>query len=275
MDEIQDKMLTSPREEVSKLEKRLIAVEENIEITQRNIGKTEEAVKQKNKEIKDLEEEIQKHELREEEQVLAKKRLAAAINAEKRLRSTYSLCDETLRKKLQFKINNIFNQISVTPYQVKLDKEYAISLYDQTGIIAQSQGESQILSLSFIAGIIDLVREWNMSKGDNSNPETIAYPIIMDSPFGTLDQTNRPRVVQHINKIANQVIMMVSSTQWRNEVEEAALNNIGKTYVLTYFTPKETFKKKISIIYKEKSYTLVQKSPNDYEYTEILEVDHG
>lgn len=275
LDEIHDKMLTCPREEVSRLQNRLSGVEENIENTNRTIWEIEYNSKQLNKEIEELEEEIQEHESKEEQQALVKKRLAAAVDAGKRLIKTYKLCDDKLRKKLQNKMNTIFQKISVTPYHVQLDKEYSIGLFDQTGTIARSQGESQLLSLSFIAGIIDLVREWNITNKENTDPETIEYPIIMDSPFGTLDQTNRPRVVQHINKIADQVVMMVSSTQWKGEVEQAALENIGKSYVLTYYTSKEDFKHNVSIPYKGKKYALVRKSPNDYEYTEIIEVDHG
>ncbi len=57
--------------------------------------------------------------------------------------------------------------------------------------VAASTGENQILSLSFIASIIDKVREWSEKRKMMNVPDSSTFPIVMDSPFGSLDERSR------------------------------------------------------------------------------------
>jgi DNA sulfur modification protein DndD len=63
--------------------------------------------------------------------------------------------------------------------------------------VPASTGENQVLSLSFIGAIIDRVRDW--SRKDRQSqwlmpPDGGNYPMVMDSPFGSLDETYRRQV---------------------------------------------------------------------------------
>ena len=75
--------------------------------------------------------------------------------------------------------------------------------------------------------------------------------------------------------LADQLIVMASKTQWRGEVAEEMLPRIGKGYVLIYHSPKEDCQ--VDEIHIDgETYPLIRQSPNEYEFTEIVEVyRHG
>nr|GFA45752.1 hypothetical protein [Tanacetum cinerariifolium] len=65
------------------------------------------------------------------------------------------------------------------------------------------------------------------------------YPIVMDSPFGALDPEYRQKVATFIPALADQVIVMVSKSQWRGEVESELSKRLGKQYTLKYHKPDQ------------------------------------
>ena len=102
-------------------------------------------------------------------------------------------------------------------------------------------------------------------------PDSSTFPIVMDSPFGSLDEIYRRQVAKSIPQLANQLIVLVTNTQWRGEVAEEMKNYIGKEYILVYNSPKpdcqEDFLKIGGV-----TYPLVKRSSNEFEYTEIIAV---
>jgi len=133
----------------------------------------------------------------------------------------------------------------VVPYIPRLTEKYELHLVETTTgqerLVAASTGENQVLSLSFIGAIIDRVKDW--SRKDRQSqwlmpPDGGNYPMVMDSPFGSLDETYRRQVARSLPTLANQLVVLVSKTQWRGEVAEEMANYIGRQYVLVYNTPK-------------------------------------
>lgn len=178
------------------------------------------------------------------------------------------------RYSLEKRVQEIFSAISFTPYLPRISNDYDLRLVENTsGIavsVAASTGENQILSLSFIGGIIDRVRDWSQ-KNTLMGPDSSTFPIVMDSPFGSLDEIYRRQVAKSIPQLANQLIVLVTKTQWRGEVEQEMANYIGKQYVLVYNSPKPDCEED-SIELEGVKYPLVQRSPNEFEYSEIVEV---
>jgi DNA sulfur modification protein DndD len=280
LDEIKKKLAGSPREEVSSLQARLSQLEEDVTKTNQSIGATNKDIRDVSEEIDDLQDQISQHKGLEDLQDLATRRVNAAVDARDRIKKVYENVNEQLRKKFETSINKYFHQISVSPYVAKLDSAYSLELYDQSINVpipvARSQGESQVLCLSFIAGFVDLAKEWcAKSQGNVVGPENVEYPIVMDSPFGALDTTNRRHVTEHINRVADQVVMMVSSTQWRGEVSGASAGKVGKSYVLSYHTPNDDLREKVTTELNGQTYDLVRRSVNEFEYTEVIEVTNG
>jgi DNA sulfur modification protein DndD len=175
-------------------------------------------------------------------------------------------------------VQEIFRDISFTPYIPKISDKYELMLVENTaGLempVAASTGENQILSLSFISSIIDRVREWNEKKM-LMIPDSSTFPIVMDSPFGSLDEIYRRQIAKTIPKLANQLVVLVTNTQWRGEVEVEMAGRVGREYVLTYYSSKPDCEED-SIDTGGFRYPLVKQSPNEFEYTEIIEVErHG
>jgi len=173
-------------------------------------------------------------------------------------------------------LQEIFNSVSFTPYVPKISDKYELTLVESTSgmeaSVAASTGENQILSLSFIASIIDKVRDWSEKRKILTVPDSSTFPIVMDSPFGSLDETYRRRIAQTLPELANQLIVLVTKTQWRGEVETEMTDRIGREYVLTYYSSKPDCEQD----YIELSggrFPLVKQSPNEFEYTEVIVVE--
>ncbi len=176
---------------------------------------------------------------------------------------------------LEQRVQEIFSQISFTPYVPKLSDKYELTLIESTvgeeAVVAASTGENQILSLSFISGIIDRVRKWSESKM-LIGPDSSTFPVVMDSPFGSLDEIYRRQIAKTIPKLANQLVVLVTKTQWRGEVAHEMADSIGREYVLTYNSPKVDCEEDAIEIAGDR-YPLVRQSSNEFEYTEIIEVE--
>jgi DNA sulfur modification protein DndD len=67
---------------------------------------------------------------------------------------------------------------------------------------------------------------------------------------------------------------MVSPSQWGGDVERSMTGRTGRQYVLSYSTPKKGAKLVATEI-GGTTYNLIGRSPNEYEFTEILEVSNG
>ena len=139
--------------------------------------------------------------------------------------------------------------------------------------VAASQGESQILSLCFIGGIIALARDYQARQERLPGPDSSQFPLVMDSPFGSLGPNYPRAVADHITRLADQVIIMVTNTQWRGEVEKSLRGRVGKSYILQYFSPKRSVDAE-TVDLGGVSYDLIKPSPTEFEYTTIIEVSN-
>jgi DNA sulfur modification protein DndD len=94
----------------------------------------------------------------------------------------------------------------------------------------------------------------------------------MDSPFGSLDEIYRRQVAKSIPQLANQLVILATQTQWRQEVETEIADYLGKEYVLVYNSPKPDCQEDWLQV-GGVSYPLVKRSSDEFEYTEIWEIE--
>lgn len=273
-DEIVRKFRHYPDEDIQLLQQQVDRIEESCReiILERGINQNQ--LENLQKELEDLDRQVIKHKLKEEKQALAQRRIQVTQEAVERLIEVRTRLENQFCLSLEQKVREIFHSISFTPYFPRLSHEYELTLVENTtGIsnpVAASTGENQILSLSFIGAIIDRVREWS-KKNTLMGPDSSTFPIVMDSPFGSLDEIYRRQVAKSLPQLANQLIILVTKTQWRTEVETETSDYLGKEYVLVYYSPKADCQED-SITLRDVEYPLVKRSPNQFEYTEILEV---
>ncbi|MGK7938667.1 MAG: AAA family ATPase [Crocosphaera sp.] len=274
LDEISQKFREYPDADIRNLQENLDKISQNVRQLQLEQGGIQQQLITLEKQLETTKKEINKQELKEEKQILVKRRIEAAKEARERLIDVRSRLEKQFRLSLEKRVQTIFSSISFTPYIPRLTKNYELNLIENTsGIgvtVAASTGENQILSLSFIGGIIDSVRNWS-HKNTLMGPDSSTFPIVMDSPFGSLDEIYRRQVAKSIPKLANQLIILVTKTQWRGEVQEETNPYIGKEYILVYFSPKPDCEQD-KIVLNGVDYPLVKTSPNQFEYTEIIEV---
>ena len=273
---IQEQLRKDPNEEISGLQKRLDEIEAKIDELNREQGANRQELSHLKAAIDALIKQISKQKQNEEKQSLAQRRINATQDAIERLSEVKNRQENQFRLQLEQRVQEIFSDISFTPYIPKISEKYELSLVENTtGIeapVAASTGENQILSLSFIASIIDKVRDWSEKRKMMMVPDSSTFPIVMDSPFGSLDANSRRHIARTIPKLANQLVVLVTKTQWRVEVEEEIADKIGKEYVLVYYSSKPNCEQDFIDLGKEK-YSLVRQSLNGFEYTEIVEVE--
>jgi DNA sulfur modification protein DndD len=274
LDDIRQKFRRYPDCDIQSLQNQLDEIEDAFKdlTLEQGANKHQQHVLQK--ELEGITKQLNKHQLKEQKQSLAQRRIQVTQEAIARLIEVRTRLENQFRLSLEKRVQAIFHSISFTPYIPRIQTNYELSLVENTsGIavpVAASTGENQILSLSFIGGIIARVREWSQ-KNTLIGPDSSTFPIVMDSPFGSLDEIYRRRVARSIPQLANQLIVLVTQTQWRIEVEAELSDYIGKEYVLVYNSPKPECEEDAIAIGGE-TYPLVKPSPNEFEYTEILEV---
>ncbi|MBD2134781.1 AAA family ATPase [Sphaerospermopsis sp. FACHB-1094] len=278
LDNIEEILRKDPNEDISGLQKRLDGIEGKIDELNREQGANQQEISHLKTEVDVLVKQIAKQKQNEGRQILAQRRIIATQDAIERLTEVKNRQEKQFRLQLEKRVQEIFSEISVTPYIPKITEKYELTLVENTtgieALVAASTGENQILSLSFIASIIDKVREWSEKRKIMMVPDSSTFPIVMDSPFGSLDANSRRHIAQTIPKLANQLVVLVTKTQWRVEVEEEILERIGKEYVLTYYSSKPDCEQDFMEVNGEKYY-LIRQSPSGFEYTEIVEVERG
>jgi len=143
-------------------------------------------------------------------------------------------------------------------YELKVEKVFASGA--KKFVTEQSTGEKQVSSLSFIASIISLARE----KSEQKNRVLFSggvFPLVMDSPFGALDDDYRAKIAGVIPDFAEQVIIFASNSQWSDGVREACADRLGAEYMIKYFSPK--------IQEVDNLYTF--QSQTEYEYSTVVQ----
>ncbi|MDC0832679.1 AAA family ATPase [Geitlerinema sp. CS-897] len=274
LEETKTQLRDFPDEDIQQLQQRLDTVEARSQELNREIGANQQQRTTLKREITKLGKQVDQQQMNERRQLLAQRRIAATEEAIERTIAVKERFEEKFRLSLEERVQALFRQISFTPYRPKLNESYELMLVEETSgreqLVAASTGENQILSLSFIGGIIDGVREWSQ-RNTLMGPDSSTYPIVMDSPFGSLDEIYRRQVAKSIPRLANQLVVLVTKTQWRGEVAEEMRDRIGCEYVLLYNSPKPDCEEDAIALHGTR-YPLVRRSPNDFEYTEVIPV---
>lgn len=277
LDEIRARLEHNPKEEISRLELRRTEVGERISSADRELGGLAEQLETIGREIEALDQRLSRQQIVEEKQRVARERVMAARDARKRVVEVRRLVEQEFRSGLEELVGETFRRISVTPYTPEIGDDWALRLLESSGgqalVVPASQGENQILSLAFIASIIKLAKR-KAAEDNPIGPASAVYPMVMDSPFGSLDPIYRHQIAEHVPVLADQVVLMLTESQWRGEVEQSLRGKVGRTYVMTYHTTRDDVEA-VEMDVGGELVPLVKRSPNEFEYTEVREVGDG
>lgn len=231
----------------------------------------------KDQEIKDVEEKIEKFEkeirdMKKEERAfqVASRRLEVCDELINLFKNTMEFISKRIKDKVSNKVDEIFRNIIKKDYWAEITDDYELRIYKKVGEskipVGKSTGENQVSSLSFIGGLADIARKQYENKNTAFFFKGGIYPLIMDSPFGQLDPEYRGLVAQSIPKLTPQIIVLVSESQWKGEVEAGMSPYIGKESCLFIYTPNPALKRIENQGFLRKS--------EKYEYSEITEISN-
>jgi DNA sulfur modification protein DndD len=220
--------------------------------------------------VSDLEEKqglLKRLDIHKSEQNVAQNRLEKAEEIARVLDLLQESLANQVRLDLSEKVDETFQAIIRKPRRAIIDEDYSLQVLktsnDGEEYISpeQSTGESQVASLSFISSIIALAKE-RLSK-DGTFFQGGLYPLVMDSPFGTLDDDYREKIASKVSQLAEQVIIFVSNSQWQGKVAEACQGKLGVSYKLIYHKPN---------LPKAKENEYETRSETEFEYCTVEEV---
>ncbi|WP_214817565.1 AAA family ATPase [Exiguobacterium sp. s131] len=241
--EIEERMKASSRniENSSNLIERESSIRTAIVKAEAAIESLLRSIEEISKEEELLNKEVSKLTKAEERQLKLQLALGSATKVKNTLIGLLKLRESQVKTELEEKIKLTYSQLLRKDYPISLTDNYELLVSDVNGgSIGLSQGESQITSLAFIGAIVDLTREYKDKEKGHALDEDLKlgniFPLVMDSPFGALDADHRSRVATNLPKLSDQIVVIVSTSQWRGEVDEAINHRIGKSYKLLNHT---------------------------------------
>lgn len=126
--------------------------------------------------------------------------------------------------------------------KVKINPDYTIEIlnaYNQPFLANISQGQRQVLSLSFITALAQV------AGGNNF----LEMPLLMDTPFGRLSSVHQRGLIEYLPQICSQWVLLVTDREFGTE-EQALFsqsNTIGRSYRLTSTEPGVTIIEEVKI----------------------------
>ncbi len=190
------------------------------------------------KAIKDLDSEIDKVLKNDKAYAEVEKQISFITDIQRHLIKMQDLKKSYSKHKLQTKITEIFNRFTRKGYKPIISDEFTVKVVkDHNGQekeVPMSSGERGVTSISFIGALTDVVRNESEIMDDKK-----VYPIVLDSPFGELDLEHRKEVALGLPHLAEQIIILVSDSQWNGAVENNITDNLGKKYRITNFNKKK------------------------------------
>jgi DNA sulfur modification protein DndD len=221
-----------PVTEISKLRKEYQTANEMVSKINQEIGEKVQKVKLIDHELKQLDSIIKKETHTDDR--FARLQACELILESMILKCTLYLesYENEARESISSIVNEILDEFSRKEYQVLLTKNFDFNMIRADGtVVGKSKGENLLLNLAFVSSLIKIARERIEAKSDILISGTVA-PFVIDAPFGELDTTYRTATSKFLPDNSQQLILLLSSSHWKDEVEESIRGRIGSEYAL-------------------------------------------
>lgn len=200
------------------------------------------------------------------------KRRHLVVAAKESLDSLLKGYEKQARDTIEKEINEILEVVAHNHRVCRFNENFSIELTKFDGTpTAKSSGESQLLSLVFMASLI----KYASSRLEDDNlilkPGTVA-PLVLDSPFGQLDELYQVEMANYLPKLAPQLVLFVSSTQGNEKVLEALEPYIGAEYALVSHSDEAQGSKKTTEVIRNGKSIVTKVFSHDNEMTEIVRI---
>jgi DNA sulfur modification protein DndD len=196
------------------------------------ISKKQDTLEQKTKDIEELQDE-------RAEALLARRRQKAAELVHQELDQSFAELRDTVREWSDRQVKATFDKIASKNYTAGIDENFSLTIFrtpedGERVAVDISTGERQIASLAFIGSLVQIARERYNENTEYDYFTGGIYPLVMDSPFGALDNTHRREVSRVIPGLGSQVIVLATDSQWEGPVRERMADRVGAQYWLDY-----------------------------------------
>lgn len=129
-------------------------------------------------------------------------------------------------------VNELLKKYSTQDYRIKIDHNYGFHLVRADGsVVSKSKGENLLLNLAFVSALIKHARLRSKASGQIFIPGAVA-PFVIDAPFGELDKAYRSATAKFLPESSEQLILLLSSSHWTEDIDQEIRNRIGKEYIL-------------------------------------------
>jgi len=218
-------------ETVKNLENERVRLKNSLEQDRRNLIKAELSQSQAQPKLNSLEAEIKRLSSFDREVDKYNSLISVAESVENLLENTIKNAEKDIERVLITKVNDYLSRFVRQEYSAKLNSQtFSIRLVDSNDqFVPESDGQSLLLNLTFIASLIEISRERKNASGQILTPGAVA-PFVVDAPFGDLDNKYKGHVAQAIPNSVNQVVFLLSSSHWEGSVESNIRAKVGKEY---------------------------------------------
>ena len=230
--EIHDKLKGINFDDIASREERRAELRKELSGIDRQIGSLKSGIQDAEKEKSRLDREI--NDLAQQDQRTAiygrRRNLCESIKGTLELHLVEE--EKEARGVLRAGIKKVLQATTHKVLNLRMTDDYVISLVNAEGLaLPKSSGENQLLGLAFTAALVEFAKVRKNAGDDRLLPGTIA-PLVLDSPFGQLDETYRTTTAQFIPKMARQVVLLLSRSQGSPEVLEALQDHVGAEFLL-------------------------------------------
>ncbi|MBE0567696.1 MAG: hypothetical protein IH621_17210 [Krumholzibacteria bacterium] len=276
--DIEDALGAAGGEDAEKIARRLAELHKNEVDAKVSERRLEDEIAELDEELELCKSELKHLRAQGVEAELIKKQKESVDNVADALEAIKNLQTDDVRRAVSSSVEEIWSRVAIKDYIASLGNDFRLSLKKrvhgvEVPVYGPSTGEKQVLALSFVASLVRKAAE-NL-EAHRSDPGAGApiggeYPLVMDSAFGSLEDEYRESVAQWIPTLAQQVVLLVSNSQWKHEVESSVRERIGKEYILELHSSKAGSERAIDCGGVKYDYVVETTEPS--EFTKIAEV---
>ncbi len=234
-----DEPLGKDHESPAELEQSRKKKSKQREERQKEAAKLEQQIEDIEEDIEQVEEKISDAREDQKQAMTARRRWKAAQKARKQIEQSFRQLQDKVREWADNLIEDTFNRMAGhKQLEAQITDDFELKIWEdvegQRSEVSKSTGERQIASLAFIGSLVQIAKERHESDTDVDYFTGGIYPIVMDSPFGALDNEHRRLVGKLIPELGEQIVVLATDSQWEGPVKESMTDIIGRQYWLDF-----------------------------------------
>jgi DNA sulfur modification protein DndD len=230
--EISEKLKGINFEDIAERERKRSELREELRKIDREIGALETNIMTSERSMTEIDRQINELAKQDKQTAIYGRRRNLCDEIQRKLHEQLVAEEDVARKVLRGGIRKILDSTSRKAFSLRMTDDYEISLVNSDGnVLPKSSGENQLLGLAFTAALVEFAKIRKNAEDYRLLPGTIA-PLVLDSPFGQLDEAYRIATAEFIPQMARQVILLVSKSQGSDDVLNVLKPRIGAEYLL-------------------------------------------